>query len=187
MYNTILEEKVDFMQANKLVVGLGNPGKGYENTRHNAGFVAVDWLAGEDAVWAKEKNALVYKKFTEPPFSPQSSVIFVKPQTFMNLSGEAVRDIMKFYKIPIENLVVVHDDMDIKIGDIREKIGGGSAGHNGIKSIDALVGNNYRRIRIGVGHPRDSQSPIPPSDWVLGKFSTSEMEKLMTAIKSIAV
>ena len=107
------------------------------------------------------------------------------PQTFMNNSGVAVGGLMRFYKIPIENLIVIHDDMDLKPGVVREKIGGGSAGHNGIKSIDAAVGADYRRIRIGIGHPRDFGLLTDPADWVLGKFTDSELEKINTAISQI--
>ncbi|MGI5845797.1 MAG: aminoacyl-tRNA hydrolase [Alphaproteobacteria bacterium] len=164
------------MQKNKpiLIVGLGNPGTAYLNTRHNVGFMAVDALAGTDAVWKKEKKSLVSK--TE-------NVIFAKPQTFMNLSGLAVQALMTFYKIPLENLVVIHDDIDLKIGDVREKTGGGSAGHNGIKSIDAAVGRDYHRIRIGVGR---SNQPMDTSDWVLGRFSSEDLEIINNTIKKIS-
>jgi len=112
---------------------------------------------------------------------------------------------MTFYKIPLENLIVIHDDMDLPLGTVREKTGGGSAGHNGIKSIDAAVGNEYKRIRIGIGHPPSSASAslrrdpgatsplaptdennyIDPSDWVTGKFSAGELEKINEVIKKI--
>jgi len=92
---------------------------------------------------------------------------------------------MKYYKIPLENLIVIHDDMDIRVGEMRQKTGGGSAGHNGIRSIDAAVGPDYRRIRIGVGHPRDAGSPIDPTDWVLGRFSPEELKKVLGAIAAI--
>ena len=172
------------MQENKplLIVGLGNPGNEYLNTRHNVGFMAIDFLTPADAVWKKEKNALTMHGNIDG-----RSVIFVKPQTFMNNSGDAVGPLMAFYKIPIENLIVIHDDMDLKLGALREKIGGSSAGHNGIKSIDGVVGSNYRRIRIGIGHPRDFDSPINPSDWVLGKFDDEQLEKIQSVIKSIQI
>ncbi len=170
------------MQENKplLIVGLGNPGEEYKLTRHNVGFMAVDYFAPSDATWKKEKNALTTRAQINGV-----NVILVKPQTFMNNSGESVRPLMQFYKIPIENLIVIHDDMDIKVGNFREKIGGSSAGHNGIKSIDANVGNEYRRIRIGIGHPRDFNSPIPPVDWVLGKFDDEQLKQIQSVIKSI--
>ncbi len=172
------------MQENKpvLVVGLGNPGNEYVLTRHNVGFMAIDALAPSDAVWKKEKKALtVHFDFNGV------KIILVKPQTFMNNSGEAVGALMQFYKVPLENLVVIHDDMDIKVGGVREKIGGSSAGHNGIKSIDAHVGNNYRRIRIGIGHPRDFNSPISPVDWVLGKFDDEQLKQIKSVIETITV
>ena len=172
------------MQENKpvLIVGLGNPGNEYAQTRHNIGFMTIDFFAPVDAVWKKEKNALT----TRCEFNGRN-VIFVKPQTFMNNSGDAVGALMAFYKIPIENLIVIHDDMDLKLGSLREKVGGSSAGHNGIKSIDAVVGPNYRRIRIGIGHPRDFDSPIDPADWVLGKFDVEQLKQIKSVIESITI
>lgn len=170
-----------------LIVGLGNPGGEYSRTRHNVGFMAVDALAGPDAEWKKQKNSLVAKS---------GKTIFAKPQTFMNLSGPAVLALMTFYKAPLENLVVIHDDIDLNLGDVRQKVGGGSAGHNGIKSIDAAVGNGYRRIRIGVGRPAkpsgiaklfNFNSKLSPADWVLGKFSADEMKVVAEAIGKLPV
>ena len=103
----------------------------------------------------------------------------------MNNSGVAVRSLMAFYKIPLENLIVIHDDMDLKLGKFREKVGGSSAGHNGIKSIDAAVGPNYKRIRIGIGHPRDFNLPIDPADWVLGKLSVEELNVIKDVFSEI--
>ncbi|MDR0741788.1 MAG: aminoacyl-tRNA hydrolase [Rickettsiales bacterium] len=170
------------MQENKpvLIVGLGNPGDRYKLTRHNVGFMAADYVAGADAVWKKEKNALVAGVDIDG-----QKIIVAKPQTFMNSSGISVQALMSFYKIPLDNLVVIHDDMDLKIGDIREKQGGGSAGHNGIKSIDNMVGCEYFRIRIGIGHPRDHELQMDPSDWVLGEFSDGEMKIILAAINGI--
>ena len=170
------------MQENKpfLVVGLGNPGAQYANTRHNVGFMAVDCLAGVGVTWKNEKDALTARAEIDG-----RRVIFAKPQTFMNNSGVAVGALMTFYKIPLENLIVIHDDMDITVGDCREKIGGGSAGHHGIRSIDARVGRDYRRIRIGIGHPRDFDLPIDPADWVLGKFGVTQLKLINGAIGKI--
>ncbi len=172
------------MQENKpvLVVGLGNPGAEYARTRHNVGFMAVDALAGADAKWKSEKKA----QTTTGIFGGQR-VIFAKPQTFMNLSGDAVLALMTFYKIPLENLIVIHDDMDLPVGKLREKVGGGSAGHNGIRSIDAAVGNEYRRIRIGIGHPRELGLAIAPADWVLGKFSDDQIDTINSVISNITL
>ena len=170
------------MQENKpvLVVGLGNPGPEYVRTRHNVGFMAVDAIAGADASWRAQKNALIYATNIDG-----RRVIFVKPQTYMNNSGASVGPLMSFYKIPLENLIVIHDDMDIAPGKLKEKTGGGSAGHNGIRSIDAAVGADYRRIRIGVGHPRDFALPISPSDWVLGRIPDDQMREINAAIATI--
>jgi len=172
------------MQENKpvLIVGLGNPGNEYKNTRHNVGFMAIDAIAPDEAVWKKEKNALTTRTEIDGV-----NVILAKPQTFMNNSGEAVAPLMAFYKIPLENVVVIHDDMDLKLGSLREKTGGGSAGHNGIKSIDNAIGKEYRRIRIGIGHPRDFESPIDPADWVLGKFDSEQLKQIKSVIKSIKI
>jgi PTH1 family peptidyl-tRNA hydrolase len=150
-----------------LIIGLGNPGPEYSGTRHNAGFMAADFLAGKDAAWKKENNYLILK--TERG-------IFIKPLTFMNLSGLAVLAAMTKHKIPIEKIIVIHDDIDLKLGDVRTKIGGGNAGHNGLKSISAAVGNEYRRIRIGIGRPESKDYEI--IDWVLGKFTESEMNAI---------
>ncbi len=170
------------MQENKplLVVGLGNPGAQYVRTRHNVGFIAVRHFVPVDAAWRREHDALTYSENVDG-----RRVIFVLPQTFMNNSGMAVGALMRFYKIPIENLIVIHDDMDLPVGAMREKVGGGSAGHNGIKSIDAAVGAEYRRIRIGIGHPRDLGLPINPADWVLGRFSDAELSEISSVISKI--
>ncbi|MDW3024154.1 MAG: aminoacyl-tRNA hydrolase [Alphaproteobacteria bacterium] len=170
------------MQENKpfLVVGLGNPGAQYVNTRHNVGFMAVDCLVGAEQSWKREHDAMVLRGDFDG-----RRVIFAKPQTFMNNSGVAVQALMTFYKIPMENLIVIHDDMDVTVGDCREKIGGGSAGHNGIRSIDAHIGRDYRRIRIGIGHPRDFDLPMDPADWVLGKFGTMQLDLIRKAIDKI--
>ena len=172
------------MQENKpvLIVGLGNPGPEYATTRHNVGFMTIDSFVPADTVWKKEKNAL-----TTRVEKNGIKIILAKPQTFMNNSGAAVGPLMAFYKIPLENVVVIHDDMDLKVGTYREKIGGSSAGHNGIKSIDAAVGPDYRRIRIGIGHPRDFDSQMDPADWVLGKFDNEQLKQIETVIKSIKI
>ena len=171
------------MQGNKpvfLIVGLGNPGAEYMHTRHNVGFMAVQYLAGADATWKNELFAKTYRVDIDGV-----RIIFALPQTFMNDSGRAVRAIVDYYKIPIENVTVIHDDMDLKIGDFRTKIGGSSAGHNGIKSIDSAIGREYRRIRIGIGHPRNLGLPIDAADWVLGKFTPAQLSEIQSVIEKI--
>ncbi|MBD5391894.1 aminoacyl-tRNA hydrolase [bacterium] len=170
------------MQENKpiLIVGLGNPGPEYSNTRHNVGFMAVRHLAGGDATWRTAHHAMISTANIDG-----HRVIFAMPQTYMNLSGNAVGAIMAFYKVPLENVTVIHDDLDLPVGDMREKVGGGSAGHNGIKSIDAMVGRDYRRIRIGIGHPRDTGHPIPVADWVLGKIPNDDIAAINQTISEL--
>ena len=170
------------MQENKpiMIVGLGNPGDEYTRTRHNVGFMAVEHLAGANATWKNEHDALTYHTQRDG-----RRVIFVRPMTFMNLSGNAVGALARFYKIPVENIVVIHDDMDIHVGDMRTKVGGSSAGHNGIKSIDGAIGCEYTRIRIGVGHPRDFGLNIDGADWVLGRFDDAQFKAIESVIKTI--
>lgn len=172
------------MQENKpvLVVGLGNPGAEYAATRHNVGFMAVQHMAGADATWKSGHDSLFYATVRDG-----RRVIFAMPQTYMNLSGRGVAALMAYYKIPLENVIVIHDDMDIPVGAVRCKIGGGSAGHNGIRSIDAAVGAGYRRIRIGIGHPRDFGLPINPADWVLGRIPADQMAAITRAIDGIVL
>ena len=131
-----------------LIVGLGNPGSEYDFTRHNIGFLAVDALAEKCKAgsWKKKFKGLVASS-TDP------ALLFLKPQTYMNLSGESVVEALNFHKFSPEQVVVFHDDLDLLPGQIKIKQGGGSGGHNGIKSIDAHIGKDYWRVRIGIGHP----------------------------------
>lgn len=135
----------------KLIVGLGNPGTEYLFNRHNIGFMAVDVLKDKFNFppFRNKFKGLV----TESQLNSEKTILF-KPQTFMNESGRAVTEIVQFYKIPIASITVIHDDLDIQPGQIKTKIGGGSGGHNGIKSIDQCLGDqNYCRLRLGIGHP----------------------------------
>lgn len=172
------------MQENKpvLIVGLGNPGAEYSRTRHNVGFMAVRHLAGDDAVWKSGHHSILCSQTRHG-----RRIIFAMPQTYMNLSGQAVSALMAYYKIPLENVIVIHDDMDIPVGKSRTKVGGGSAGHNGIRSIDASVGAEYRRVRIGISHPRDFGLPIKPADWVLGRIPDEQMVDIMRTIDDITI
>jgi PTH1 family peptidyl-tRNA hydrolase len=151
-----------------LFVGLGNPGPSYKNNRHNIGFRAMDVLAARASVSFKKMACLAEISSFD---LDQSKIILAKPLTFMNLSGQAVRFLMDFYKIILENIYVFHDDIDLDFGCIKIKKGGGSGGHNGIKSIDSLVGKDYWRIRIGVGRPREKSMV---SSHVLNDFSKDE-------------
>lgn len=158
-----------------LIVGLGNPGLQYEKTRHNAGFLALDHLCkqrGEKIDRLKFKSLSLYTELAG------KKAILLKPQTFMNASGEAVLQAMQFYKIPTERVVVIYDDISLDVGKMRVRRSGSHGGHNGIKSITQLIGSDaFARIKIGVG-----QKPNPDydlADWVLSKFTQEEMQLLV--------
>lgn len=163
-----------------LIVGLGNPGKLYQNTRHNIGFMILDKIAE-----SYSKTFTNHSKFNGDLLSLKicnTPVLLIKPTTYMNLSGQTVSAIYNYYKCEeTANVIVIHDDIDLELGDIRFKNGGGSGGHNGLKSIDSHIGNNYWRIRCGVGRPEHHDV----SDYVLSKFTTDEnttVEKVITNI-----
>jgi PTH1 family peptidyl-tRNA hydrolase len=155
-----------------LICGLGNIGDQYKYTRHNAGFCALDTLSICYAAKFISKEKLK-GQIAQTVICGQSCFL-VKPNTYMNLSGECVLLALNYYKINIANIIVIHDDLDLNLAAVRVKIGGGSAGHNGIKSIDHAIGKNYIRVRIGIARP----DRIDISDYVLGKFSRSEMQEM---------
>lgn len=166
-----------------LIVGLGNPGSKYQLTRHNIGFMALDRYfesaalgaagkSGGKAVWKEEKKAQVLRAKIE-----SEDVIFVKPQTFMNLSGEAVRPIMDFYKIDLDHVLVLHDELDVGYGAIKVQRNRGPGGHNGLKSLNEHLGSqDYTRLKIGVGKPPDARWDI--ANWVLSNFFEDEAARL---------
>lgn len=163
-----------------LIVGLGNPGKEYDRTRHNAGFMAADALA--DAYSFAPFKAKFDGLIAEGKIANEK-VYILKPQTFMNLSGNAVVKAANFYKILPQNIVVIHDDMDLPLGKLKSKLGGGAGGHNGLKSIDAAITPNYNRIRIGVGHPERAGSAVVSH--VLSAFGKAEQNTIDDAIAII--
>lgn len=153
-----------------LLVALGNPGAKYRDTRHNVGWIAYDQICSAFGFQDQgEKFKGIWKKG-----SIQGQKWFgVLPQTYMNLSGECVGPGSDFYKIPVENIIVLHDDLDLQTGVIRLKEGGGHAGHNGLKSLDQHLGtNSYKRIRLGIDHPRRLGLQIEVADYVLGRVSS---------------
>lgn len=161
-----------------LVVGLGNPGSEYALTRHNIGFMAVDALAGRASFTSKFHGEMAAATIEG------EKVLLLKPQTFMNRSGKSVQAAMAFYKIPPEQVIVLHDEIDLPLGKLRIKRGGGANGHNGLKDIDQLIGDGYWRIRLGVGRP-EGQAPV--HDYVLGRFTPAQMsdvEKMLTALSA---
>ena len=161
-----------------MVVGLGNPGRDYEFTRHNAGFLTLDHIAVEENTEIKK---LKYKALIGDTVISGHRCLLVKPQTFMNNSGEAVREISQFYKIPPEKIIVIFDDISLPCGKLRIRRKGTDGGHNGIKSIIYhLNSDNFPRIKIGVG-----EKPHPDynlADWVLSSFKKDEMEEVKKAI-----
>lgn len=160
-----------------LIVFLGNPGPRYEMTRHNAGFMAADAMA-------KEKNLSInksrFKALTASCDIGGESVLLMKPQTFMNLSGDAVSQAVKFYKIPPEHVIVVSDEISLPIGKLRIRTKGSAGGHNGLKDIIAKLGTDaFPRIRIGVGAPPHPDYDM--ADWVLSSFKNQDAEDMLAA------
>jgi PTH1 family peptidyl-tRNA hydrolase len=157
----------------KLVVGLGNPGDKYKNTRHNIGFEVVDRL-----ISATNAQKVSKKSFQGDLFKAKDT-LFLKPNTFMNLSGKSVRATMQFYKIDLDSLIVIHDDLDLPLGSLKFKRGGSSGGHNGLKSIDELVGKEYLRVRVGIGRPKKKSEVV---SFVLSPFREEEREIILKVI-----
>ena len=162
----------------KLIVGLGNPTSEYEHTRHNAGFWFLDELAWQ---WkAAFKNEKKFFGDVARVARPEGDVWLLKPDTYMNLSGKAVQALANFYKIQPEEILVVHDELDIDCGAIRFKLGGGNGGHNGLKDIQAKLGTpQFYRLRLGIGHPGDKHLVV---GFVLNKPSAAERELIDRAI-----
>lgn len=165
----------------KLIVGLGNVGKTYEGTRHNSGFMALDSYAKEMG-FPKWQEKTKFKAQITEDFLAGQKVIIAKPTTLYNLSGESVKALMDFYKISPSDLVVVHDELDLPFGEVKEKQGGGSAGSNGLKSIISHIGPDFKRIRIGIKN--DLLDKIDSADFVLAKFTSEEKKQLDQIIKA---
>jgi peptidyl-tRNA hydrolase len=156
----------------KLIVGLGNPGKSYDNTRHNVGFDFVD-------IFLKKQNVLEYKKkfnglYAEINYKGEK-ILILKPQSYMNLSGEVVKSFVSYFKIDLEDILIIHDDLDIKSGNIKIKESGSSGGHNGLKNIELHLGTkDYKRMKIGIS----KSEIIDTKDYVLGKINGQDKEKI---------
>lgn len=152
-----------------LIVGLGNPGTQYENTRHNIGFKVIDKLVSDFGARDISKSSFHGELFKS------SNILLLKPMTFMNLSGKSVQVVKNFYKIELEEIIVIHDDIDLPFSALRFKNGGGHGGHNGLRSIDGIIGKAYSRVRMGVGKPA-YKSQV--ADYVLHDFSDEEKRVL---------
>jgi len=163
------------MNKTLLIVGLGNPGAEYAKTRHNVGFMALDDFAAKNGFdkWVAKKDL---KCELATGQIGDTRVILCKPQTFMNLSGEAVQAVQHFYKLSNSQTVVVHDELDIEFGQIRLRVGGAPAGNNGIKSVSQHIGEDYARVRVGIGPKEPAQ--IDTADFVLADFPKAQTEHL---------
>jgi PTH1 family peptidyl-tRNA hydrolase len=164
----------------RLLVGLGNPGQKYARNRHNIGFMAVDAIArgfGFSVYRSRFRGLLAEGEIAS------QKVLLLKPETYMNLSGTSVAEAANFYKIALEDVIVFHDELALEFAKVRVKTGGGAAGHNGLKSIDAHLGNGYRRVRIGIDHPGDKRLVSP---YVLSDFFAEEVPVMETLIDTMA-
>lgn len=163
----------------KLIVGLGNPGKEYEKTRHNMGFMVLDNYAKEKNLdFSKSKFGGIYTEFNVN----SEKVILLKPQHYINLSGEVIKKYVDFYKIEIEDILIISDDLDMPFGKIKIKYKGSSGGHNGLKNIEQHLGTNeYRRIKIGISNNKN----IDTKDYVLSKLSLEDNEKMICVQKTL--
>ena len=164
----------------KLFVGLGNPGDAHKNNRHNVGFMATSKISSIHGLspWRKKFSGV----FSEGVIGTDK-VIILKPLTYMNLSGRAVGEAVRFYKIPSSDVTVFHDEIDLLSTKIKIKTGGGHAGHNGLRSIHQHIGSEYNRVRIGVGHPGDKNKV---ANYVLGNFSKLELNQLEEVFNMLA-
>ncbi len=164
-----------------LLVCLGNPGKQYENTRHNIGFMAADLLSEREGV---KLNKLRYRALTGEMTLGGARVLVIKPQTYMNLSGEAVKLAGGFYKVPPERVLVISDDVSLPLGKLRIRASGSAGGHNGLKNIIAHLGTDaFPRIKVGVGAPAHPEHEMV--DWVIGNFSGEEKKVVRQALEKV--
>ncbi|MGD8315674.1 MAG: aminoacyl-tRNA hydrolase [Syntrophobacterales bacterium] len=160
-----------------LVVGLGNPGKTYQHTRHNVGFMVVDRLAGTHSIKVTRER---FSSFWAPGEIAGRKVLLAKPQTFMNRSGQAVAALMAYYKLAVQDLLVIHDDLDVDFGSIKIVRSGGSGGHRGIRSIhEILKENQYVRVKVGIGRPRFNEAV---EDYVLSPWYEDQREQVVEMV-----
>ena len=162
-----------------LLVGLGNPNPNNTNNRHNVGFLVIDEI---NKKFKLSKQKPKFKGLLTTGNIDEQKVYAIKPLTFMNSSGVCIKELIEYFKIDVKNVFVFHDDMDIDIGKVKTKIGGGNAGHNGIESIDKNIGKNYSRVRIGIGRPKKNSTG---ADHVLDNFSNEEMDNVENITKNI--
>lgn len=164
----------------RLLVGLGNPGPGHARNRHNIGYMAVDEIARRYRIgpWKARFQGLVAEGSVDG-----EKVLALKPTTFMNLSGQSAAAALRFYKLQPQGMIVIHDELDLRPGQVKVKLGGGHAGHNGLRSLDAHVGRDYWRIRLGIGHPG---APELVHDYILHDFARADEPWLKRLIEAVA-
>ena len=162
-----------------LLVGLGNPGSNYTNTRHNIGFKIIDAI---NKKFSLSKQKPKFKGLLTTGNIEDKKIYAIKPLTFMNNSGICIRELIEYFKIDAEDVIVFHDDLDLEFGKVKAKFAGSSAGHNGIESIDKFIGKDYSRVRIGIGRPK---TKADVSDHVLKDFDEDEMIQLEKITKNI--
>jgi len=166
-----------------VLVGLGNPGEKYALNRHNIGFMAVDSIA---ATYKFPPFKVKFSAVLSEGTIGKHKVILYKPMTYMNLSGQSVGELIRFYKVSPNCVYVIHDDLDLEMGKIKLKIGGGSGGHNGLKSLDQNIGKEYWRVRLGIGHPgRSSAREDIVTQYVLSNFSRHDEEWLISVLRAV--
>ncbi|WP_027399907.1 aminoacyl-tRNA hydrolase [Anaerovorax odorimutans] len=164
-----------------VIVGLGNPGRKYENTKHNIGFITIDYLAEKNDI---KINKIKHKALVGEGFISGHKVLLVKPQTYMNLSGNSVREIVEYYKINMEDLIVIYDDIDIELGRLRIRKKGSAGTHNGMKSIIYdIQSDQFPRVRIGIGN----QGKMDLANYVIGKFHPDSIKTMQEAVKKAAL
>ena len=163
----------------KLIVGLGNKGKEYDKTRHNVGFMAIDFLASiHNLTFDKEKFGGLYTSY----FDNDEKIILLKPQKYMNLSGEVVRDFVDYFKIDVDDIFIIHDDLDLPVGKYKLRPSGKSGGHKGLKNIEQhLHTNKYKRMKIGISNNKE----IDTKDYVLGKIKNEDLEIINDIIEKV--
>ena len=162
-----------------LLVGLGNPGSNYTNTRHNIGFKIIDAI---NLHFKLSKQKPKFKGLLTTGSIESKKIYAIKPLTFMNNSGTAIKELIDYFKIDAKDVFVFHDDMDIDLGKVKAKFGGSSAGHNGIESIDKSIGKEYSRVRVGIGHPKDQKKV---NSHVLDDFNDNEEERIQDVTENI--
>jgi len=162
----------------KLLVGLGNPGKKYEVTRHNAGFIVVDELVRRaSAEWRDDLSR--FEALSAKAVIAGEDCLVIKPQTFMNVSGRSVQKAAAYFKIPVTDIVVVYDDIDVPAGKVKVRTAGGHGGHNGIRSIIECMGSaEFPRVKLGVGKPLEATFQVAVADWVLAPLGSQELENM---------